>query len=146
MFRTFSHIVLILLLLCTTAGMTINLHYCDDNLYDIGLFTDAANCCMDSKKMSDEKTHNHSACDSNMPKTMDCEDETVHIESVDDFLVSPYSFNFNQDPGITLFLLCFVSATLPDFADICSDHKIPKFHSSPPRIEEVLSFKQAYLL
>ena len=42
------HIIVSLLLLVTTTGVSISKHYCGDNLISIALFVEADSCCDDS--------------------------------------------------------------------------------------------------
>ena len=43
--KKFSHIILILLLLVSTAGVTINKHYSGGDLFSTALFVEADSCC-----------------------------------------------------------------------------------------------------
>ena len=42
------HIIISLLLLVTTTGVSISKHYCGDNLINVALFVEAESCCDDS--------------------------------------------------------------------------------------------------
>jgi hypothetical protein len=86
MLRTTSHIGLILLLLVSTMGMTINLHFSQSKLYDAKLFLRAESCCMPLE--NPDKKHQIHYLEGNIQHDSDCQDETIYIESVNDFLVS----------------------------------------------------------
>lgn len=151
MIKRVAHIVLIPVLLLSTMGMTLNLHYCKDELYDIGVFAEATNCCIDKKHelpASDShhhEGHNHN-CNVDNHKPSDCQDEKIQIESVDDFVVSNSSFTFNQEYSSLLFPVYFVVLDLFSFSEITTSEKIPKRDISPPKIQVVLSLLQTYLI
>lgn len=97
MFRLISHIILSGLILLSLTGLTVNLHYCQDELYDIALYSPAENCC-------DNGAHDHHCHpDPDMENSNHCDDETVKLESTDDFFVSSYSFDFDEVHHIDLF-------------------------------------------
>jgi hypothetical protein len=128
-----------MLILISTAGMTINLHYCQDGLYDIALSSPAENCC-------ENGAHDHSCHqDSNMDKPIDCEDETVKIESTDDFFVSSYSFDFNNNQIIDLFNNTSLFSENQGTTKITSN-KVPNFKIPPVLPEVVLSQVQSFLI
>jgi hypothetical protein len=128
-----------MLILISTAGMTINLHYCQDGLYDIALSSPAENCC-------ENGAHDHSCHqDSNMDKPIDCEDETVKVESTDDFFVSSYSFDFNNNQIIDLFNNTSLFSENQGTTKITSN-KVPNFKIPPVLPEVVLSQVQSFLI
>jgi hypothetical protein len=45
MFNKVSHVLLSLVLFISTTGLTIDKHYCGDNLVSVSLFGDAKSCC-----------------------------------------------------------------------------------------------------
>jgi len=151
MLKKIGHITLAFVLLASTVGLTINLHYCKDKLYDVGLFTEAKNCCKDKEHQHtsdiahEHKHHNHS-CDSENHKPSDCEDETIKIESVDNYVVSTNTFTVTQDYSTLLFPVYFVVVDLFKLSEVRTTSKIPKSDISPPEIQVVLSLLQTYLL
>ncbi len=48
MLKKFSHIILSVLLLVSTMGVTISKHYCGDSFISTSVFTEAESCCGDS--------------------------------------------------------------------------------------------------
>jgi len=97
MFKLISHIILSGLILLSLTGLTINLHYCQDTLYDIALNSPAESCY--------ENGAHENCCHSgpDMENSNHCDDETVKVESTDDFFVSSYSFDFKDVHHIDLF-------------------------------------------
>lgn len=98
MIKTISHIAISLLLLLSGTGMAINLHYCQDQLYDFALVVPAHDCCEDGCV---HEIHCHH--DSDMDHSNDCKDETIIIESTSDYFVPAFSFNFCSDHSSDLF-------------------------------------------
>ncbi len=96
MFRLISHIILSGLILLSVTGLTFNLHYCQDTLYDIALNSPAESCCENGA----HEHHCHPVPDTD--NSNHCDDETVKIESTDDFFVSSYSFDFDDVQHINL--------------------------------------------
>ena len=97
MFRLISHIILSVLILFSVTGLTVNLHYCQDELYDLALNSPAEDCC-------DNEAHDHPCHhDAGMDSSNHCDDETIKVESTDDFFTSSYSFDFDDADYIDLF-------------------------------------------
>jgi hypothetical protein len=143
MLRKISHIGLIVLLLVSTMSMTIDLHYCQHKLYDFGIFRQAHSCCMPSQNQPFEKT-NHCNLHHHQKKG-NCQDKTVHLKPVDNFVVSAFLFDFDHLHLIQIFDF------QPIFADIfhvSGGQKIeaPPWKISPPGIQVTLSLLQTYIL
>jgi len=49
MLRSFSHIILSVLLLTTTMGMAVSEHFCNGTFVSLKLFREAESCCDDDK-------------------------------------------------------------------------------------------------
>jgi hypothetical protein len=150
--KKFGHIVLSFLLLISTVGMVINLHYCENQLYDIGIFAEATNCCIENKQghhPEDENHHKHIQahhdCDPEKHAQNDCDDETVTIDSVDNFVVSSFIFDFNNFSFINLFLAIPIITDLYDLSTV-SVIEIPEWNIPPPKIQTILSNLQVYRL
>lgn len=154
MLKKVGHISIILLLLVSTMGLTVNLHYCKDKLYDVGIFSEATNCCIDigdAHEHPGDVSHHHDAshhqqsCDAENHKKSDCEDETLQVESVDDYVVSSFNFDFNNLSFLNIFL------SVPVLSDLFNQSstvviEIPEWNISPPKIQVVLSLLQTYLI
>ena len=87
------HSTLAALVVLTVTGLTINLHFCQDHLYDLALFSAAHSCC---------ETGGH--C--HMPEkdsSMDhCEDSSIHVESTGEYLGTFITFSFEDSYAIDL--------------------------------------------
>lgn len=149
MLKKISHIVLVPLLLVATVGMTVNLHFCQQELYDIGILTQAENCCISGHEhlnadMPDKKHHDHQ-CDSSNHKSNDCEDETIHVDAVDSFVFSTFDYDFNNSFTTQLFNYSLI---LSDLLLVSTATKVeyPLLHTPPPNIHVVLSLLQTYLI
>jgi len=126
------------LLIVTVSGMTINLHYCGDHLYDMAINSAAHSCC----DVDDKDTACHH--DHDMGKMDHCNDKTIDIRTANDFLISGFSFDFENYHFTDLFLTTYVTVeyTLTDNApvrEIINDRK-------PPPQEVELSQIQSYLI
>ena len=142
MLKKVGQILLIPVLLLSTMGLTINMHYCQHKLYDIGVFGKAQNCCMPNKNAHQKKAHH---CHQNNHHSDDCRDETVQIDKVDNFVVSSFNFNFEDIPFSKLFVFYSI---LADYNSTPVDQQIefPVLNISPPGTHIVLSLLQTYLI
>lgn len=143
MLKKIGHIVLVPLLLVATMGMTINMHFCQHKLYDIGIFSKAESCCMPDVNSKHHKTHQCNL--HHHHKKSDCKDETVHVNKVDNFVLSLFDFDFQDLPFSTLFT-CFSLFTDVNSTFITQQVEFPELNSSPPGKEVTLSLLQTYLL
>ena len=139
MIRLISHIILSGLILLSFTGLTVNLHYCQDGLYDIALNSPAKNCC--ESGMHDHHCHP----DPDRDNSNHCDDETVKVESTDDFIVSSYLFDFDDLHQIDLFnrTLIFIEnqQSSKNYESEVLDYKKPPI---PPEV--VLSEIQSFLI
>lgn len=123
MFKKFSHILLAILLLVTTMGMTVSKHYCGDSLKSVSLFSEPESCC-------------------DLP-TGCCHDESMIVDIQDDFSASVFHFNFEQ-----LAIILPIAIQLVD-EEMLQNYPIVVFYETPPPpplIQTVLSSLQTYLL
>ena len=130
------HSALALMMILTVSGITINLHYCHDRLYDMALFAPAHSCC-------ETGAHCHLPGDSG---NMDhCEDDAIHVESTGEYIGTFNPASFGDAPVIDL---------LPHFCS--SVHEAPVedrrsaetfwYQEPPPPNEVDLSRIQTYLI
>ena len=126
MFRKTAHIILTILLLTTTIGLSVSKHYCGSRLVDVSINSEAELCCDDM---------DNSNC---------CHNETEYFQLKED-LVTPVSLENTRIAGFDiLFPLVFVyffnasgniETEVSNFAE-----------SQPPRtIQAKLSLMQTYL-
>ena len=142
MLKKIGHIILIPLLLVATMGMTVNMHYCKHKLYDIGIFGQAENCCAPKESTHHDKAHH---CKANNHHKSDCQDETVHVDKVDNFVLSSFDFNF-QDISFSTLFTCISLFTDLNSTSVAQQVEFNDLNISPPRIQVVLSLLQTYLL
>lgn len=125
MLRRFSHIILSVLLLTATMGMAVSKHYCSGDLIASTIFSEAESCC-------------DGPCDC-------CHNENHFYKVQDDFSVT----QIQDTPqlaeidilGNELFSLELASEFESKLNPVIFVDSPP-----PPKIQEVLSLKQSYLL
>lgn len=122
MLKKIAHIIFAALIFIGTVGMTISKHYCGTSLKSISVNISPDNCCDES-----------SDC---------CRNESFTIQLEDDFSIVSSNFDFN-----------ILSFTLNSFSELIQSEKLDKnlfsnvyYKGSPPKIQEVLSKLQVYLL
>ena len=138
MFKKVIHIIIAGLILVSTTGFTINLHYCHNQLYDLALFSPAHSCCETS---SEGQCH----AGSTMSKMNHCEDESIVVESTDDYVGSFYTVSFENNNSIDLLLTASILIHIQGAEDGITLK--PPWHKEPPPYKEVvLSQIQSYLI
>jgi hypothetical protein len=138
MLKKISHIIIASLILISTTGFTINMHYCHDQLIDLALFSPAHSCC-------DAETGGQCHSDSDISKMNHCKDESIVAELTDDFVGSSYTFSLENTSSIDLLHTASILFNIQG-----SDNAMattPPWHKEPPPYQEVvLSHIQAYLI
>ena len=138
MIRKVVHIVVACFILVSITGFTINLHYCHKQIYDLAVFAPAHSCCeagsgAQCHEAGDSDTKNH------------CEDESIVVESTDDYVGSSFAVSFENTHSIDLLLTASVLFNVqgPDDEILIE----PPWHKEPPPYQEVvLSHIQSYLI
>ncbi len=124
MFKQFSHIILSLLLLISTMGMTVSKHYCGDNLVSVSLYEKTDNCCGEM------------GC---------CHTNSLHFQVKEDFSV-PVVLTSPLLAEVTILgqdLLSNIDFTLPE-TDLQNSNVT--FSPPPLSVQEALSIRQVYRL
>jgi len=138
MVKIISHTILSALLLISASGLTINMHYCQGHLYDLALNAPAHSCC--EPDAGETACHHHH----DMAKPQNCDDKSIRIESSQDYVVSGFTFDFEDTHSFELFgtatLLIEPADTDKPFTTRIIDYK------KPPPQEVVLSQIQSYLI
>lgn len=138
MIKKIIHMIIAALILVSTTGFTINLHYCHDQLIDLALFSPAQSCCDTAKEDPCE-------ADNTISKKNHCEDESIVVETTDRFVSSSYVFSFENSHSIDLLLTASII-----FNDQGVREQIvtePPWHKEPPPCQEVvLSQIQSFLI
>lgn len=130
MIKSVSHIVLSCLLLVSVPGMTINKHYCHGQLIDRTVNHPAHSCCGND---TDQSQCNH------------CQDETISIEPVSDFLGTKFSPDLDPSFSISLFITSPISANNVVKADR-PEIQLINYKKPPGSPEVVLSRIQTFLI
>ena len=138
MIKLIGHMVLSGLLLVSSTGMTINMHFCQGHLYDLALNSPAHSCC--EPDAGNTACHHHH----DMAKPQNCDDKSIKIESSQDYVASGFTFDFGDTHSFELFgtstLLIEPADTDKPFTTRLIDYK------KPPPQEVVLSQIQSYLI
>lgn len=136
MFKVISHIALSVMLLFSVSGMTINMHFCQGHLYDMAFNAPAHDCC--------ENDTDDNTCHHDMAKSHHCDDESIKIESSQDFIAAGFSFNFEDSHSFELFSTSQLMLQAP-VAKTTSATRIFIYKKPPPQ-EVVLSQIQSFLI
>ena len=138
MFRKVIHIVLACFILVSTTGFTINMHYCHDKIYDLALFSPAHSCCE-----AGSKAQCHASGD--MDPANHCQDESIVVESTDDYIGSTLTVDLENTHSIDLLLTAHVIFQIQGTDDEVLIES--PWHKEPPPFQEVvLSEIQSYLI
>lgn len=140
MFKLISHTFLSALLLVSATGMTVNIHFCQDHLYDLALNAPAHSCC------EPDQDNNTNTChlDHDMAKPHQCDDKSIKIESSHDYLVSGSSYDFGDTHSFELFGTTTLLIDSPD-TEKSYTTRIFKYKKPPPQ-EVVLAEIQSFLI
>lgn len=138
MLRKILHIIAAILILVSTTGFTINVHYCHNQLVDLALYAPAKSCCDTGEKVPNNG-------EDSVSNKSHCKDESIVIESADDFVDTAPSIKFENAPGIDL------GFTVSTLFNIQGTEQIivaeSPWHKEPlPYREVVLSQIQSYLI
>ena len=122
MLRKITHIIIVVLLLVTTMGMTIDKHYCGTRLVSVSILNEIESCC----DITDDCCHN------------DSESYKLSV----DYAYSQINTDFNPVPTE---LPAFSTHYLSLFEGNCSDAGF-SLYNPPRKILTTLSIFQAYRL
>ncbi len=135
MIRKTLHIVIASFILISTMGITINMHYCHDQLIDLAFNAPAHSCC----EIDDEgASQSQDSCPG-------CQDESIVVEPGDDYEVPAIAFNFENSHNTTLFLTSVILNYYQGI-DEPTNNEVPWYKKPPPIQEVVLSQIQSYLI
>jgi hypothetical protein len=84
-------------MLITATSLTINLHYCEGQLYDFALIVPTHDCC------EDVAHKNHCNHEGEMDNSNHCDDKTINFESTSEFVATDISFSFENTHSFDLF-------------------------------------------
>jgi hypothetical protein len=135
MIRKVLHIVIAVFILISSTGFIINMHYCHDQLIDMAFLAPAHSCC-------DVNEENASQVQDSCPG---CQDESIVVESGEDYVLSTGTFNFENSHNIDLFLTAAGLNFFQGFEE-STKNEVPWYKKPPPYQEVVLSKIQSYLI
>ncbi len=135
--RILSHIALSALILLSATGLTINMHFCQGELYDMAFVSPAADCC------GVDTDVNICQQDQGIAEFHHCNDESIKIEAAHEYLVSGFSFNFEISH---LFELFGTSSSIPESTDTEKSLTASISNNKKPPQEVVLSQIQSFLI
>lgn len=146
MLSKINNIILSFVLLITTAGLTINLHYCAGDLYSVAIDSEAANCCEDENHMGHmNKVDQNNQCHNEGAENNHCDDETLIVKISDDFTKTAQNINISNSNVIILFNT-LLADTFNLFASNDKSINLLNYNDSPPDKRQIFSFIQSYLL
>jgi hypothetical protein len=138
MIKKAVHIIMAAAVLISTMGITINMHFCHDQLIDLALNSVAESCCDASMEV---------ACDhqEGISQTDHCEDDSIVVEVLEDFLGSSLAINFNSNKSTDLLFRIALHFGSPG---IHEDVKsiVPETYLPPSYQEVDLSQIQSFLI
>ena len=99
MLKSTVNIMFSIVILLSSTGFIVNMHFCQEHLIDIAGMAPAHSCCGDS-------VDEGSCCDMNIDSKLDhCKDESISVETSGVYLSSIFSYNFEDtSPSIFYFL------------------------------------------
>ena len=126
------------MVLISTMGITINMHFCHDQLIDLALYSPAESCCDTSKEP---------LCDANegLSQMNHCEDDSIIVEPLEDFEGSSFAISFNHNQSTDILFWIALNYNSPGkLEDLKSP--VPDYYLPPPCQEVDLSQIQSYLI
>lgn len=124
--------------LISTMGITINMHFCHDQLIDLALYAPAESCCDVSNEVPCDPQGGISQMDH-------CDDDSVVVEALEDFIGSSLVINFESNQSTDLLFWIELQYSSPgtneDIKSIFPDYYLP-----PPYQEVDLSQIQSFLI
>lgn len=122
MIRKVIHIILVLLLLTTSTGMTIYSHYCGSTIESVSIDKVPHSCCDDDCK--------------------DCHNELLTIKIHDDYSATSFAFDFH----LYELNLLVAQTSLDELRMIQNNRSTFVADLPPPPIQTILSSLQTYRL
>lgn len=138
MFKIFSHITLSVLILASTTGFTLNMHFCHDNLIDIAVNHQADSCCDLPQEKSD--------CNGEpeMEKSNHCENRSLVAAITSEISVPSFTFDFEDFHYTTLDVLPAIPLEAPVITSLTI--KRSREWKKPPPQSVDLSLIQTFLV
>ena len=124
--------------LISTMGVTINMHFCHDQLIDLALYSPAESCC---------DVNNEVPCDPHegLSQMDHCDDDSIVLEAVESFVSSSFIFNFENHESSDILFWIALQLNSPALNEN-SKTILPEYYLPPPYQEVDLSQIQSYLI
>ena len=142
MIKKAGHIVLIMILLVSTLGMTVDFHYCQNKLYDFSFIGKAHSCCLTD---INNKPRQHDHCMIDEQSANNCKDKYIHVKAVDNYVTASFPVITNNLQATDLMISTFQVPGHLNFSESFARNDKTYDHS-PPIFNNNLSFIQSYLL
>lgn len=91
MLRSVAHIALAFVVLLSSTGLSVNMHFCHEHLVDIAVMAPAKSCCEVDEGMRGCCTTEFDGANNH------CKDESISVDTADDYLQTTFSFSFRND-------------------------------------------------
>lgn len=137
MLKIIGHIALSALLLISSTGVKISMHFCQDHLYDLAINTPAHSCCSD-----DNNTCHH---DHSQARAHHCDDRTIQLKNTDNFLVSGFYPGFKNYQSNDVFFITLDQTENSRIENVIYT-RLLSFNKPPPGRDVLLSRIQAFLI
>jgi len=136
--RKAVHMTVAAAMLISTMGITINMHFCHEQLIDLALYSPAESCCEGPVEVP-------CGHQEGISQPGHCEDVAIVVDALKDFLGSTLATNLesNQSPDVLhrMELRDKHSATFQDLKPMVPDDSLP-----PPYQEVDLALIQSFLI
>jgi len=138
MVRSILHSVLGLLIILSAGGFNIHMHFCHDQLIDVGIFSEAKSCCTLPSSGAG------SSCES-MTSCSHCQDKSLHLSPLDEFTVTTPVLLHKTDTQITGFVvLAQISANIKQLTQTYPHNYPPQ--PPPLKIQKRQPLLQVFLI
>lgn len=126
------------MVILSTMGMTINMHYCHDQLIDLALYAPAESCCGSDHAVPCQT-------EEGIKQMHHCEDDSLVLEALEDFMGSTFAFSLENNHTIDLLFGTALHYFEKGFEEF-SKPTVPEYYFPPPYQEVDLAQIQAYLI
>lgn len=138
MSKKMFHILMAAALVVSTMGITINMHFCHDELIDLALYGPAQSCC-------DAGTHQTCPSEEGIHAMDHCQDDSIRLEALEDFMGTAFDFKF-EDNLLSRTLFAAASHIVYPAIEKSRKIKYPYCQHAPPTREVYLAEIQSYLI
>jgi hypothetical protein len=132
------HIITACMVVISTMGISVNMHFCHDQLIDLALYSPAESCC---------DTSNEEQCDTHdgLSKMSHCQDDSFVVDALEDFVGSSLATEFASYESTDV-LSWLTSPYNSSGSNEEPKSKVPEHYFPPPYNEVDLSRVQTYLI